>query len=59
MYVTVADIDKMNTELKDVVDALRDGVAVHYKDPVDGWVQVKQLSVFRTREDYCIGQPVE
>ena len=54
MFVNKNDIKKINGELKFVSDALIKGETVWMKDPVDSWVIVQQINLFKSAEDYRV-----
>lgn len=56
MYVNKNDIAKLNGELKFVVEALsKDETVWEYSDPRDGWVKTQQINIFKSAQEYHVG----
>lgn len=55
MYINKAQLTHLQTELAHVAAALLNDQPVLLHDPVDGWVETKQINLFRPASDYHIG----
>lgn len=56
MSVNKDDLNKINNELRDIAEALCADKKVWMEEPVVGWVETKQLNLFKSREEYHVGE---
>lgn len=54
MYINKEQLAHLKTELDHVVNALLTDQTVLVHDPVDGWVETKQVNFFKSADDYRV-----